>query len=122
MGIHPNDAKPAVFCRAANRTHRKTVISAEHERKATALNGCGNRSCDAPRHGKDAIDVFEFGIGNLACFLNGHFDVTYVIKGVSQLFQFLVKMSIPDRAGTHIHTAAVRTEINGHANNVYLHE
>src|SRR5688572_3056440 len=122
MGIDPDDTQLFVFCRAADRTDRQAVVSAKYQWEAPALNRCRDRAGDAPPHRNDAVDVFELRVGDLAGFLDRHFDVAFIFERISQFSQFLMKMCISYRAGPHIHATAVCAEINGNANNVNLHK
>src|SRR5687768_7184338 len=122
MRIHPDHAEPAVSRRAANGTNRQAMITTKHKRKTIALNGCCHCAGHTPPHGNDALNIFKLVICDTARFLNGHFDIAFVFKAVFQLFKLLMKMSITDRTGPHIHTAAIRAEIKGHTDDVYVHE
>jgi hypothetical protein len=98
------------------------MIAAQHQGEMPGLQRSGHHSRDAPSHGDDAVDVLQARIGNLAHLLNGHFDTTSIFEDISETFQVLMEVRIPDRAGTHIHPAAVRTQIDGNTDNIDLHE
>jgi len=102
-----------VVVRAPIGINRKAVTPSEHQRKAIQLNRGRDRASDAPSHRDDAIEIFESGISNATCFENGDFDVTFIFHGAAHFFELLLKMGIADGAGTHVHTAAVRAEIDG---------
>ena len=109
------------LCHSGDGAGGEAVIAAQDKREASALHGCRHRASDAPPHGNDTVDVFEPGVGDLTGLLDGHFDVAFIFEGVSQLFEFLMKVRVPYGAGTHIHPAAIRTKINWHTDNIYLH-
>src|SRR5215216_6211289 len=97
------------------------MIATQYKWKASSLHGCCHRPRNPARHGKDAIKVFESGIGDAACLLNGDFNIALVIKSVSQLFEFLMKVRIPYGAGTHVHTAPICAKVNRNTDNINLH-
>src|SRR5688572_6648081 len=121
VGIDPDHSQLAVFCRASDRTNRQTMIASQYQWETISLHGGCHRTSNAPPHRNDAINIFEFRISDLTRFLNGHFNIAFIFNGMTQLFKPLPKMRIPNGAGTHIHTAAVRTKINWHTDNIYLH-
>src|SRR5215212_3266426 len=98
------------------------MIATQHERKVIALHGGRHGTSYTPSHWKNAAKILKSWISDLACFENRHFDVAFIFQGVSQLAQFLMKMCITDRTRTHIHAAAICTEVNGYTDNIYLHK
>jgi hypothetical protein len=106
--VYPDDTKLFMFCRAANGTHGQTVVAADHQREPSILDGGCHSTCYTAAHGNNTVEILKSGIRNAARLLDGNFDVALIFQCVSQLSQFLMKLSISNRTRAHIHPAPIR--------------
>ena len=96
VGIHPDHTQFLVLCRAADGPHRQTVIAAQHKRKPAALNGCCHRTRNAPPHGDDAIDVFEFGAGSSTAYWSKKVASVTSVEFDSSWYKTIAQLKLPN--------------------------
>src|SRR6185436_14432871 len=97
------------------------MVATQYQWKMPDLNGGGHGARDPPPHRDDAVYVFKTRVSDLTRLQDRNFDIAFIFKNITELIEFLMKMRIPDRTGTHIHAAPIGAKINRHTDNIYLH-